>query len=440
MNCLVRATRCGLLGGLVLAVLAAPTVWARDADGRPGWQPNRNTVPRNYAALGEPADEQIELADYEFVPQWQRAPHQRSGSAYRPAAYQAPTSESIAPGRPQPGPRPQPQPDFFSDEEYIVDQGAVPQAMGPYGHEHYGGDCETCGHGGYGYDDWYGPPCGDCGTCGLCRPRCGPCGPWAWLDEFFLMGGTHAFKGPLDQGLTGNFGFHEGLGTGGALWHHYGIGYQVGAQWVHSNFQGDRSDGGLLRDSSRNQVFVTAGLFHRAWDHHGWQWGVVYDWLQDNYYLDINLGQVRTELSYLTCCGHEIGFWGAFGVRNDQQPDDDDIPVRPTDLYALFYRYTTPIGGQGRLWGGGTGSKDGLLGADFRVPVSNRFDLTGAFNYLIPGEGSSDGTALIEESWGLSMQLVWYVGRGKHGVHHTPYRPLLGVADNSVFFVDRVTD
>lgn len=37
------------------------------------------------------------------------------------------------------------------------------------------------------------------------------------LRDLTVFGGVHGFKGPLDQGRNGNFGFHEGVNLGGPL-------------------------------------------------------------------------------------------------------------------------------------------------------------------------------------------------------------------------------
>jgi hypothetical protein len=262
------------------------------------------------------------------------------------------------------------------------------------------------------------------------------CFPRVFLDETSVFIGPHAFKGPVDQGRNGNFGFQEGVNFAGQLLRMRGIGYQVGAQFVQSNFLGDTVGGAL--SSNRRQSFVTAGLFHRAFHHRGLQFGAVFDYVDDIYYVRSRATQIRGEISLLGPYCHEIGFWGAFGTRNDSVVDQDGVRnLRVTDLYAAFYRHGLVNGGSGRVWAGASGYGDGLIGADFRVPLSNRFDLNGAFNYLIPKQGTnSDG--LAQEGWGLSMNIVWYPFRRRDGVHNTPYRPLFNVADNTFFMFDRM--
>lgn len=353
---------------------------------------------------------------------WQQRPAQRLSVAARPtrarpAQYELP---------PQSGaPMLQPQPEFTEGEvieggaEYggMEYDGQVEGEVGPDGYPmEYGG--ASCGHD---YHGWH---------------RCtGICCPYAWLDESSLFIGVQGFKNPTDLGRNGNFGFTEGINFAGAFWNRFGIGYQVGARFAQSNLSGESASGAL--DHSRDQVFLTSGLFQRAFQGNGLQWGVVFDWLEDQYFVDNNFSQVRAEASYLIH-SHEVGFWGAFGTSANKPVliDQENVFFRTTDMFAFFYRRTLASGGQGRAWLGFTGDGEGLVGADFRVPVSNNLDLLSGFNYVIPREGINGGGS-VQEGWGLSMNIVWYPTRPRRGVHNGPYRALFGVADNSTFILDK---
>ena len=58
-------------------------------------------------------------------------------------------------------------------------------------------------------------------------------------------------------------------------------------------------------------------------------------------------------------------------------------------------------------------------------------------SYLIPKQGRGD-VAETRESWGLTIQLVWYPGQNAKCQQKNPFRALLPVADNSLFMVDRL--
>jgi hypothetical protein len=142
-------------------------------------------------------------------------------------------------------------------------------------------------------------------------------------------------------------------------------------------------------------------------------------------------------MSFLTCSGNEFGFFGTYGVRNDEAfIGGVPQPLVPNDIYSLFYRHTTRYGGQGRVLIGATAQSLPVLAADFRVPMSNRCDMVGGFTYVVPDEGQNNN-GQQDESWNLSMNIVFYFGRMKEGIHNTPFRPLFSVADNGALTLQR---
>ena len=111
------------------------------------------------------------------------------------------------------------------------------------------------------------------------------------------------------------------------------------------------------------------------------------------------------------------------------------IYMEPTDVFALYYRRYFDGGGDGRIWLGLSGRGDGLLGGEIRVPMGKSWELENRFNYLIPKQGSGTG-AEIQESWGVTIDLVFYVGHPARCERYHPYRPMLNVADNTLFMTD----
>jgi len=291
--------------------------------------------------------------------------------------------------------------------------------------------------GGDGYGDCGGYPC-PTGPWGVGGP--GYCGVCAGLfRDLSLHMGIHGFKGPADFGRNGNFGLHEGFNFAGPFGGPWGFGYQFGLNVVHSNFSGDQAV--FVRGSGRDQLFFTAGLFRRN-PQGGWQWGAAFDLLHDSYYETTNLTQVRSETSYVFCGGvREIGYFGMYGTADDriERVNNLQIEFEPTDLFAFFYRRHFSGGGNGRLWAGFSGAGDGLLGGDFHVPLgTGRWSLVNRFNYLVPKQGTNqDGFS--EESWGVSIQLVWYPGQPARCAERSRFRALFDVGDNTLFMVDRAT-
>ena len=292
-----------------------------------------------------------------------------------------------------------------------------------------------------------GEDCGGCGDCGpACGPTCGECCDFGyevfdgrcdwWIRNLTLFVGGQGFKGPVDWGTNGNYGINEGLGVSGPLGDPWGCGYQMGVRFAQSNFSGLQA---AAPGTDRTQYFVTAGIFRRELCR-GLQWGVVWDYMHDRYYDTFNLNQLRTDIGFVIDDVHEVGFLGAFGISTDTYNFGNfrNIELDPTDMFAFYFRRNFENGGDGRIWGGGTGRGDGLVGADLWVPLGRGFALQNIINYKIPREGRAGGVANADESWGLTIQLVWYPGKSALSQRCNPYRPVMNMADNSLFMVDQI--
>jgi len=282
----------------------------------------------------------------------------------------------------------------------------------------------------------FGDPCCDDGTCGECSSCLVPCGVLFPAGNLELFAGVQGFTGPANWPAGGgSFGFNEGLNWGMPIPLFGCLGGQVGFRATQSNLSGT-----AISDDTRRQAFVTAGLFRRV--DVGLQGGVVVDWLSDGWYRDVDLVNLRTELSWVIDSTHEVGFWGAFGTKNSEEPGENDelADWETTDLYAVFYRYSFGgcRDGDARLFAGFSSQSDGLIGADARLPLSDTWALETNFAYLIPNEGDGDGADadFAQESWNVGINLVWYPGR-RWGRGDRYYRPLFRVADNGVFMMDQ---
>jgi hypothetical protein len=289
--------------------------------------------------------------------------------------------------------------------------------------------------------DWEGFPddghmhggCHD-GHCpvGPCSDCCLLFAPWVW-ENFSFFGGVQGFKGPPDQGRNGNFGFHEGINWSMPLWDEFGIGYQCGFEVAHSDLSG-----GVGINNNRTQYFVTSGVFHRPICGYGLQGGAVVDFLHDDFYVKMDLTQVRAEISLRGARCHEIGFWTAVHTSHQTRLSrlaQQNIEWQPTDIFAVFYRRKFDIGATGRLWSGATGNGEAIIGGDATAPLTGCLALQSAFNYRIPKQNEQARGA--QESWGLTINLVWYPGYKSPCSAANPYRPLFGVADDTTFFIDQ---
>jgi hypothetical protein len=254
-----------------------------------------------------------------------------------------------------------------------------------------------------------------------------------WIRRFSIFAGVHGFRGPLDLGNGGNFGFHEGVNFGAPFYPPWGFGFQLGVQAAHSNFQGNPI---LGEQGPRTQLFATGGFFHRS-EGFGLVSGVVFDYFHDEYYDDVDLMQIRSENALRLGPWREFGYWGAYNVSSDliRLPNRLTQPLAPQDLFSLFYRRHFSGGGQGRVWAGMSGNGDYYLGAEGTVPMGTNWALENNFAYLIPKKDVAGVPS--NEVWAVSIRLVWYPGRPSRCIFVDNWQPMLGVADNSVFLVKR---
>jgi hypothetical protein len=305
---------------------------------------------------------------------------------------------------------------------------------------------------------------GGCDACG--EPRCvGACGTDSYnfclpifrieWCRFEFFAGVNGFTGPANYANTAapsptnpadaragssSFGFYEGLNEGRSLKPLFGLDLssQFGFRATQTGLSGTE-----FTPEQRNQVFVTGGLFRRV--DFGLQYGVVVDYLNDDWWFQNDLVQLRGELSWNDGCRHEFGYQFMAGV-DDSTSDTSvvnaagtrfrgTVSFEPTDQHRFFFRGTMDGGGQYFAFIGGTDQSDGLLGAGLTSRLQRGFAYQAGATYLIPNEGRNRG-GNQEESWNLSMGVVYRPGgrptRGNYS------RPMFDVADNGTFMVDRL--
>jgi hypothetical protein len=277
--------------------------------------------------------------------------------------------------------------------------------------------------------------CAD-GSCG----SCGPCGYAACYAPFSrgnlqLFGGVQGFTGPANRSDgSGSFGFHEGLNWGTPLPGFGSLAGQVGFRATQSNLSG--AD---FTNSTRNQGFLTGGLFRRV--DAGLQGGVVIDYMTESWYRDTDLTNVRGELSWVHNGVQDLGFWF---TKSTKSTFDGGLAEtwEPTDLFAFFFRQKFGGCGDGeaRLSAGWSNRSDGYLAAETLLPLTGNLSMEANFAYLIPEQGKGTGFAAghTHESWNIGIGLVWYPGQCAPGAS-SYYRPLFRVADNGVFMMDRTS-
>jgi hypothetical protein len=265
---------------------------------------------------------------------------------------------------------------------------------------------------------------------------------WRWYRDFTASAGITAFTNSTDLGINGNFGTNEYLNWSMPFWNAFGVGWQVGWRGTQTNFQPASIEVGnrTLSKTARDQQFVTTGFFTRAFEGRGLQGGAVYDYLHDSWLENTDVSQLRYELSYVWGY-HELGFWGASNIGDQTSlfgPVTRVQGVSSTlDLYTGFYRVQFGDANEWKVWGGGTGEGDGIVGSLIRAPMHKSLALEGTFTYVIPGrnqvinfDGQGQASSFSPSAWNVAVNVVWYpAGRSRRSLA-SPYRPLFEVADN----------
>jgi hypothetical protein len=351
----------------------------------------------------------------------------------------APGEQLVADGQPTPaGPQGE---QVFEEIEPGVVEGFGPDASFAGGQQGCGcGPGDLCGH--------------DCGPCGtghpgqhgfgfFCEPygpgsRCCICIPMGLFENLGVMAGAQGFKGPVDDGINGNFGFHEGFEWGLPLCREWGVGAQLGLRTTQSNFEGLDDVG---PGSDREQLFVTAGIFHRAVC--GLQWGLVADILHETYFFNADLVQLRGELGLVGASHNEVGVWFAANTA-EEVFDDQELRVTTNDLFALYFRHHFDEGAEARAWVGLTGNSDLIVGGDWVMPLSNKWVVRGDVSFLVPDEGTGH-EGVVEETWNIGLSLIWFPFRPACREPDecwgmvSPFAPLLPVADNGYMMEETAT-
>ena len=266
---------------------------------------------------------------------------------------------------------------------------------------------------------------------------------WRWYRDFTASAGVTAFTNSTDLGINGNYGTNEYLNWAMPFWNAFGLGWQLGWRGTQTNFQPASIEAGTttLSKASRTQQFITTGFFTRAFEGRGLQGGAVYDYLNDSWFDNSNVSQIRTELSYVWGY-HEFGFWGAVNAYNANGAfvtgaRGNSASFDTLDLYTGFYRLQFGDANEMKIWGGASGQGDYLTGMLVRAPMSRSLALEGTFTYLIPSSSNTvqlpdnrGSLTYAEQAWNVSTNLVWYPACRSRRSLASPYRPLFDVADN----------
>ena len=318
-----------------------------------------------------------------------------------------------------------------------------------------GGGCDSGSCGGGGCSDG---GCGSVGESYFADDCCGrggcPAGGPCYLNQFGKVfknaeyfGGFNAFRttlfnAPDGSGLAddNSHGLYAGLNMGIPLCR-LTCGFlsgQFGVRTVNTNFNGAR-----FTDDDRNQTFITAGLFRRV--DYGLQYGVVVDYLREEWFANADLIQIRSEVSYVWQSGTSFGFRFARNAQDDPTSGDfnnvqfTNNLVSTNQWFRFFARHEMARGGYGEVFGGYSETDQGIVGLDLDFPLTDRLAFQSNFVYYtsdsdVPAnQGFIGGTP--NDAFNVSVGFALRPGGRKY--YRNYERPLFDVADNGTMTILR---
>jgi hypothetical protein len=272
------------------------------------------------------------------------------------------------------------------------------------------------------------------------EPACASCScGHTWCENLSFFSGLDGSKQPQDLGVNAHMGARTHVNLGIPICKDLGIGAQIGTAMGYHDFAVGAVEA-IQGSRERFQSFTTAGVFQRAGC---WKWGIAYDFLSENYYEGINLGQWRGVVAgKLTPCD-ELGAWFTMSDHGDSATFlTDSLTLEPISQVNVYWRRTWATGAETSFWVGAaephgeeiilfapaspTGTQL-VYGADIHAPLNDRLAILGEANFITPSDsGTVDAyLGMVYYPWGDAQS-----GRSRC------FAPALPVASNPTFSVD----
>ena len=291
-------------------------------------------------------------------------------------------------------------------------------------------------------------------VCYSCGPSADPCPKLG----FYAYSGVESFRGLVDQGVNNN-GIINGMNMGVPLplLGRLGFGAQAGMQYGLYDFMGRSTNGLDEEGAAQQQLFVTFGVFRRADENCHFTGGLAYDWMVNNNYgaqsMEPTLGQWRGQVGYAFNTWNELGVRGSLRDRSATMlhaGSNTQITFRPIDQLALYWHHKFGEEGMdGWMWVGAADDErlntvaggsliDFTLGVFLQAPIGERTALYGGAQYAKPSAAQGI-IGSLEDSVDVFFGLAWYPGgwAKSSNVAGRKWMPLMPVANNSLFLVDR---
>jgi hypothetical protein len=264
--------------------------------------------------------------------------------------------------------------------------------------------------------------------------------PPAALRNLSLFAGLDGSKQPQDLGINANMGGRFAADMGLPLVPRAGLG-------LHLGLAADVSDAAvhvldqIEGTSRRTQAYATVDVFQRTSARFTWALG--YDFEHEWYYDHLQLGQVRGQAGYGVSKTNELGVWFAKSASGDDGVmGSTPVHLEPITQVNGYLRHTWPSFARTTVWAGFASGHDNVVwvlppdsrnrdvfvyGADLHMPLSDRFAITGAANFLTP-----TATGTVDAHLGLTF----YPGGAVLRAEPDAFAPVMTVANNPTFSVD----
>jgi hypothetical protein len=253
-------------------------------------------------------------------------------------------------------------------------------------------------------------------------------------DNLNIFMGLDGSKQPQDLGINANMGARFGVNWGFPISRSDNLGGQVGVAVNLSDAAVhvlDQVEG----TSRRTQIFATGGVFQRTPNKLTWAAG--FDVQFSDYYDTFLVGQIRGQIGAALSERHEMGAWVTLGVLGaDAQVGATNIRLEPIGQINGYSSHTWPSNARTALWVGLAAGHDNIVlgvseeprsdwvvayGAALQMPLSDRFAVAGAANFLTP-----TATGTVDAFLGV----VFYPGGGLMKGFTGMFRPVLPLASN----------
>lgn len=264
--------------------------------------------------------------------------------------------------------------------------------------------------------------------------------PEGWFENLSIFAGLDGAKQPQDLGINANLGPRVAMNWGLPLLEEEGIGLQLGVGYVAAQNAVavlEAVDG----TTGRDQLFTTLGAFQKL--DSGVNWSVAWDTLNQNYYDNFYLSQVRGRLGYQWNEDNELGVWTALHTQDDAGfAGATAVQLRSLSQVSAFCRHRFETGAQTSVWvgaaeshsqvvyvfpGNGTSGMSPVVGAAINVPLNDWASIYGETNLILPGKSGT-----VDAFLGLSF----YPGASAKRSWCNRFSPLLPTAGSPSFSVD----